>query len=133
MSRAKSHRLLIKLYEAPHPKLAQAEYACSHIAKLLPELKKDPGVLVFAGAPDSPRYALRIVKNGKARRSPFTIESAGKFNNVLVCTSCRKKSANLKKVYGSDKYLFVAYEKSGPGGPPKPPLPILYKGAKAGK
>jgi len=110
---AKKHLALIRLadhnFQWPE---AEAEYACLHVFKKLTKPSDDSG--------------------REPQRTQYTMETAGKFNNVMLCAGCKRKSEKCKTRHGSDKYLFVGLQKSGPGPLKPPPLPTSMR-AKAGQ
>ena len=98
VARIKHHRLIIELSSEPiHPSLPPADYACVH--------------------------TVRLVRRYPDGRITSKLATAGKYPNALLCLACRKKSEEYTRWYGSDQYLFLAYEKSGPGPLKPPPLP----------
>ena len=89
------------------------EHACQHVLKKLVKLTDG-----------SIRYPNRMA---------FTIQAAGQLNNVLLCGGCKKKSAECKKTYGSDRNVFIAVRKSTPEELKRYPMPpAMRKATKAG-
>jgi hypothetical protein len=77
-------------------------------------------------------YDLNFATLNGGRGERYKIRSTSKYQNVFLCEGCKRRSDNSKERNGSDKYLFVPYVKSGPGGPPKPIPPASFR-AKAGE
>lgn len=118
MARAKDHLALIRLadhnFQWPQP---EAEYACLHLFKKLTKPSDDSGQ-----------------ESQRTGRTQYTLETAGNFNNVILCAGCKRKSEKCKTRHGSDKLLFVGVRKATPEELKRHPVPpMMGKSAKAGQ
>jgi len=123
MSRAKGHIALFHIDYKKEVRLTQScelpvlppgvEYACQHVLKKLVKLDD------------------RSVRHPK--RMQFTIRTAGRVKNAMLCRKCKEKSDAFKKTYGSDKDLFIGVRKATPEELKHPPMPDAIRKAIAGK